>query len=251
MADESWRQREWLDYKRRVHERRSQTREAAIAAGGGALDAGAVEARNPLVYLVPFFLLSLAGLGYLLAVRGGGFGQGSLTVVKVKGRVHATDGMKDWRLGPGDRVQPGETVVCDKDGGVELKSADPDTRLLVFEGGRFVLKTLREVGERKFLLEGASLAGEVMLDFRSESAIWGVDVKAPTGVRFLSQKTIMFKVRTRDADSRLVVGDGKVMALGPGGTKQFVRADQRMTSTDGSPVQKPEGVNVLSERWNL
>lgn len=240
---------EFLDYKRRVHPRRAQT---GLAPGDPEEEAqGGVSGASLVFLLIPFFVLSALGLAYMLFVRGGTAGSGSMLVAQLRGKVRASDGLKDWDLRVDDRLHPGQRVVCGRDGAVELRGADPENRLRVFEGGSFLIETLKQVGEKKFLLEGKVESGEVMIDFRSDTALWGVDVGLPTGTHVLSQRTIMFKVSVGDSGSRVVVGDGSVAALGPGGDRVTIRADQRMLATDDSPTAKPEGVNVLSERWNL
>ncbi len=249
MPAPDWQRREFLDYKRRFHTRRSQSRDGTMVMTTAAYQAGS--GFRPLLLLLPVLLVAGSALGYLMLVREGAIGGGSLQVHQVRGRVKASDDLKDWDLETGAKLHPGQRVVCGADGSVELRGADPDTRLLVFEGGSFYLKTLREVEDKKYLLEGRAEKGEVLFDFRSQTAIWGLEIQAPQGTRFLSKKVIMFKVGVGESGTRLVVGDGAVMAVGPGGEKDLVKADQAMKVTDDAPMGKPLGVNVLSERWNL
>jgi hypothetical protein len=180
----------------------------------------------------------------------------SLTVASVRGSVKCTDGLKDWDLAQGAQVLSGQRVITGKDGAVKLLGSDPDASVLVYEGSRFHLEKLEEVpsqGLAAYKLRGAVEAGEVVLKFRSQQALWGVELKLLQGVSLFCRKVIMFKVALEgtSGSGEVVVGDGVVAAVGPDGDKAFIKADQKMKVTPQQAISKPVGANVLGERWSL
>jgi hypothetical protein len=177
----------------------------------------------------------------------------ALQVASAKGQVRLTDGMQDWPLEVGAEVRAGQTVVTGDDGIVKLAGGDPKSHLVLFEGSSFRLDALEAVpsaGVPAFKMRGEVLRGEVVFQFRSKESLWGVDVKTATESRLICRKVVLFKVAASSKDSLdVVVGDGIVAAVGPRGEKAFIKGDQKMVSTESEPVRKPEGANVLNERW--
>lgn len=177
----------------------------------------------------------------------------ALQVESVKGQVRLTDGMQDWPLEPGASVRAGQSVVTGADGVAKLSGGDAKSNLVLFENSGFRLDALEAVpsaGVPAFKLRGEVQQGEVIFQFRSNESLWGVDVKTPTESRLICRKVVFFKVATGDKGRlEVVVGDGIVAAVGPRGEKAFIKGDQKMVSTPTEPIRKPEGANVLNERW--
>lgn len=256
MASKDWLRLEFRDYKL-LRVRCRAARPGDDGGDGAAGPAGRSPSQLAVLVLVPILMVCVTAGAWLLWTGGAGLGQGNLVVARTKGTVRASDDLKDWDLTVGARLTPGHRIFCGKDSAVELKGGDPDTRLVVFENGSFYLESLKLAkansanNSKAFLLKGKVEKGDVLFDFRSETAFWGVEAKVPQGTRFLAQNVIMFKVTAGEDKSRLVVGDGVVAAMGPASEKEFVRAEQQMITSHDAVVSKPTGINVFSVGWNF
>lgn len=258
MGARAWQRAEFSRYKawRSAQPALEDLAQAAVASPAGPAAARGFSI-DPMAFL-PLSFLSIMVLVGLAVFHLRGVEEPvaiGLTVTTLRGSVKATDGMKDWDLEVGSRVYPGQRVLTGKDGAVKFQGTDPDASVLVYEGSRFHLDRLEEVpspGLPAYKLRGNVEAGEVVMKFRSQQSLWGVELKLPLGVSLFCRKVIMFKVALEaTGGGEVVVGDGVVAAVGPDGEKSFIKADQKMKVNAQQPVSKPAGANVLGERWSL
>lgn len=182
----------------------------------------------------------------------------SLRAGVVEGQVKVSDGMRDWELTQGMAVAPGQTVVTSSGSRAFLQGLDPKTGVVLFEGSRFTLRQLERVegpGKTVFKLFADLQQGEAVMKFRSETTTWGVEVILPGLCYLYAKRDQLFKAAYEQDSVDIVVAQGMVAAVedpkAKSQNKAYIYADNKMRSSPGEPIRRPEAANVLSERWGL
>jgi hypothetical protein len=175
-------------------------------------------------------------------------------VVALKGKVLATDGMEDQDLTKGSEIRAGLSIKVGPGAALKLQAGDPRASLILFQNSVLVVKQFtQEAGQAMdiYKLKGRLEKGGLVLNLRTRNSLWGVDIEAPTGVRFVGRKLVFFKLKAKQGKAEVVVGDGVVAALDTTGEKVFIKADQKMRSSSVEPLQKASAANVLQEEWSF